>query len=65
MRGSFIAQKERARCFYQFLSNLLIFSMQGFIQALTYVYRRSKLNLKLSFETQSFKLKNKQVIKTV
>ena len=35
MRGSFIAQKERARCFYQFLSNLLIFSMQGFIQALT------------------------------
>ena len=29
------------------------------------VYWRSKLNLKLSFETQSFKPKNKKVIKTV
>ena len=29
------------------------------------VYRRSKLNLKLSFETQPFKPKNKKVIKTV
>ena len=32
---------------------------------LTFVYRRSKLNLKLSFRTQSFEIKNKKVIKTV
>ena len=36
---------------------------QGFIKALTYIYRRSKLNLELSFETQSYKPQNKKVIK--
>ena len=39
---------------------------QGFIQALNCLHLPEvKLNLKLSFETRSFKPKNKKVIKTV
>ena len=39
---------------------------QGFIQALSEIsLPEIKLNLKLSFETQYFKPKNKKVIKTV
>ena len=37
---------------------------QGFIEALPSVYRWSKHNLKLSFETQFFKRKNEKLIKT-
>ena len=36
-----------------------------FKHQLTSVYWRSELNLKLNFETQSFKPKNKKVIKTI
>ena len=40
--------------------------IQGFFQALTDLScQSSKLNLKLSFETQSHKPKNKKVIETV
>ena len=50
---------------WNFLLNTVL-QQQGFIQTqLTSVYWRSKLNLKASFETQSFKPKNKKVIKHV
>ena len=42
-----------------------LLSMGLFKHYLTSIYQRSKLNLKLNFETQSYKPKNKKVIETI